>query len=95
MIHMGEEKRLEQEPRLPGYSKYANATTELNVLADDSCVNVWFQKQERVLKERTDYQEKVVSSLYIRQKDPVTLVNDENANPVLDTDIGSYIQITR
>ena len=31
----------------------------------------------------------------LRQKDLVTLVNDENANPVLDTDIGSYIQITR
>lgn len=31
----------------------------------------------------------------LRQKDLVTLVNDENASPVLDTDIGSYIQITR
>ena len=31
----------------------------------------------------------------LRQRDLHTLVNDENANPVLDTDIGSYIQITR
>lgn len=31
----------------------------------------------------------------IRQKDLTALVSDENANPVLDTDIGSYIQITR
>ncbi len=31
----------------------------------------------------------------IRQKDLETLVNDENAAPVLDTDIGSYIQISR
>ena len=31
----------------------------------------------------------------IRQKDLVTLVNDENASPMLDTDIGIYIQITR
>ena len=31
----------------------------------------------------------------LRQQDLEGLVNDENANPVLDTDIGSYVQITR
>ena len=31
----------------------------------------------------------------ISQQDLRALVNDENASPVLDTDIGSYIQITR
>lgn len=31
----------------------------------------------------------------LRKQDLENLVNDENANPVLDTDIGSYIQIMR
>jgi len=32
---------------------------------------------------------------YMHQKDLAALVNDENASPVLDTDIGSYVEITR
>ena len=35
------------------------------------------------------------SRFLLRQKDLETLVNNETANPVLDTDIGSYIEITR
>ncbi len=35
------------------------------------------------------------SRFLLRLNDLATLVTDENANPVLDTDIGSYIEITR